>query len=362
MSRNRLHVLRIYDRLPPLPGGMERHVAELTAAQRRLGVKVTSIYNAGCPNGDSLQILKGHELYRLRPSLLHDLIFYGAISMHRKALSRSNVDVVHAHGGWSAFFLASALARAIGAPVVAASLHDFIKRNPVLHRRAMKRCDPIFATGLSEARYLEDVLGRPVHHRPSAPADLFFTRPTAQAEPTDIIVVGSLVPKKRTELVLQCAARRPDLSFAIYGDGPERAKLESLRSQAGLANATFYGEATIEGIHSSMHGARLFLNVSQFEGSPTAALEAMACGLPVVLTPSNDYSALVEAGESGIVTSGWDVEEITAAIDRCLANEDQRRKMGDKAKQVASGHRWGAKARFVTEAMSNVLEKRTGRG
>lgn len=359
MSDARLHILRIYDRLPPLPGGMERHIAELTAAQRRLGIKVTSIYNLGRPEGDdALQVLKAYPLFRLRPAFLRNLIFYAAVAMHRKSLSRSKVDVVHAHGGWSAFLFARALARAIGAPVVAASVHDFIKRNPQLHRRAMKRCDPVFATGLGEARYLQDVLGRPVHHLPSAPADLFFTRPTAQAEPTDIIVVGSLVPKKRTELVLHCAAQRPDLRFAIYGDGPERATLETFKSQEGLANVSFHGEAAIDRIHAAMHSARLFLNVSHFEGSPTAALEAMACGLPVVLTPSNDYSTLVRNAENGMVTSGWDVHEIGAAIDHCLVDEDRRRTMGEAARKVASGHRWEAKARFVTEAMRNVLEMR----
>ena len=362
MNGRSLHVLRVYDRLPPLPGGMERHIAELTAAQRRLGIKVTSAYNIGRPDGDAIQVLKSHELYRLRPALLRNLVFYGAILAHRKALSRGRVDVVHAHGGWSSFMLARALARAVGAPVVAASLHDFIKRNPGLHRRAMKGCEPVFATGLAEARYLEDVLGRPVHHLPSAPADMFFSPPTAQAEPVDIIAVGSLVPKKRMDLVLQIGARRPDLSIAVYGDGPQRARLESLRCQAGLANITFHGAVTIERIHSAMHCARLFLNVSLFEGSPTAALEAMACGLPVVLTPSNDYSALVRDGENGSVTRGWNVDEIIAAVDRCLEDEDRRRTMGESARQVANGHRWDAKARFVTEAMRNVLENRTGRG
>lgn len=362
MSADGLHVLRIYDRLPPLPGGMERHIAELTAAQRRLGIKVTNIYNLGCPDGDALQILKSRQLYRLRPTVLRDLIFYGAIAMRRRSLSLRGVDVVHAHGGWSAFFLARALARDLGAPVVAASVHDVIKRNPLLHRRAMKGCNPVFATGLGEARYLQGALGQPVHHLPSAPADHFFSPPTMRTEPTDIIVVGTLVPKKRIDLVLQCAARRPDLSFTIYGDGPQRNRLESLRSQAGLANVAFRGMATIERIHSAMHSARLFLNVSQFEGSPTAALEAMACGLPVVLTPSNDYSALVRAEENGLVTFGWDVDEITAAIDLCLADEGRRRLMGERAKRIAQGHRWEAKARFVTEAMRNALAGRIHRG
>src|SRR5215210_1573497 len=108
-----LHVLRIYERLPPEPGGMERHIAELTAAQRKLGVKVTSIYNTGSADGDAIQILKPYALYRLRPASLRNLVFYNAIARYREFFRRANVNVVHAHGGWSAFLLAQALARAI---------------------------------------------------------------------------------------------------------------------------------------------------------------------------------------------------------------------------------------------------------
>lgn len=357
-----LHVLRIYERLPPEPGGMERHIAELTAAQRKLGVKVTSIYNTGSADGDAIQVIRPFALHRLRPASLRNLVFYGAIARHRQSLRRANVNVVHAHGGWSAFLLAQALARAVRAPVVAASVHGFIEPNVALHRRAMRGCDPVFATGLHEVRYFNQVLAGTAYHLPSAPADLFFSAPTEEVAPTDVVVAGNLMPVKRTELVLQCAQSRPNLRFSIYGDGPERARLESVKAAAGLGNVTFHGVASLERIHSAMYSAKLFLNVSQSEGSPTAALEAMDCGLPVVLTPANDYSALVQAGENGIVTRGWDIEEITAAIDRCLADEDRRRKMGETAKQVANKHRWDAKARFVTEAMSNVLEMRTGRG
>ena len=356
-----LHVLRIYERLPPEPGGMERHIAELSAAQRKLGVKVTSIFNTGSADGDSIQILAPHALYRLRPALLRNLLFYGAIARHWEVFRRTNVNVVHAHGGWSAFMLATALARAIRAPVVAASVHGFIKPNPALHRRVMKGCNPIFATGLSEVRYFNGILPGSAHHLPSAPADLFFSAPAGDAEPADVIVAGNLVPVKRTELILECARNRPQLRFSIYGDGPERARLEALKAGAGLGNVTFHGRTSLDRIHSAMCSARLFLNVSQTEGSPTAALEAMGCGLPVVLTPSNDYSALVQAEKNGIVTRGWDIDEITSAIDRCLADEDRRRSMGEAAKQIANQHRWEAKARFVTEAMINVLENRSGR-
>ena len=357
-----LHVLRIYERLPPEPGGMERHIAELTAAQLELGVKVTSIYNTGSADSDSVQILKPFALYRLRPASLRNLVFYGAIARHREFLRRANVNVVHAHGGWSAFLLAQALARAVGAPVVAASVHGFIKPNAGLHRRAMKDCNPVFATGLAEVRYFNQVLAGTAYHLPSAPADLFYSVPTQAAKPADIIVAGNLMPVKRTELILQCAKIRPDLRFSIYGDGPERVRLESLKAAAGLGNVTLHGMTSLEQIHAAMCSAKLFLNLSQSEGSPTSALEAMACGLPVVLTPSNDYSALVRAQENGIVTQGWDLEEITMAIDWCLADESRRRMMGKRAKQVAEGHRWKAKARFVTEAMMDVLAKRTGRG
>lgn len=107
-----------------------------------------------------------------------------------------------------------------------------------------------------------------------------------------------------------------------------------------------------------MRTARLFLNTSATEGSPTAALEAMACGLPVVLTPSNDYSAIIEQGVNGWVTGSADPAELVSAMDLFLEHPDRLARAGIAARKTASGHRWDAKAQAVTAAMISVAERK----
>jgi glycosyltransferase involved in cell wall biosynthesis len=335
---------------------MEKHIASLTAAQRQLGIRVTEVYNRGNPVGESVQVWRPSSIGQFRPYFLRELLFYSAALQKRFDFCDRRLRVVHIHGDWPSFLFGSIFARAIGADAVAASLHEWARGSPRSYALALRSCDPIFATGLAEAGYLGKVTGRAAIHLPSAPSDMFFAKPKSLAPPCDVVVVGSLVARKRLDLVLDLAELRPNLRISIFGDGPERARLERLRTAKGLKLVQFRGNAQPEEIHSSLHTAGLFLNVATEEGSPTAALEAMACGRPVVMTPSNDYSDLVEQGVNGWVTSGWDAEEIATAIDLFLGNPAMLSAAGAAARRTAENHRWRQKARIVTDAMIRALQ------
>jgi glycosyltransferase involved in cell wall biosynthesis len=101
----------------------------------------------------------------------------------------------------------------------------------------------------------------------------------------------------------------------------------------------------------------LFVSTATAEGSPTAALEAMACGLPVVLTPSNNYAGIVRAGINGRVTSGWTVEDLAKAIDEFLADPARATSVAAASRAVAEEHRWHRKAELVTKAMLAAVNK-----
>jgi glycosyltransferase involved in cell wall biosynthesis len=353
----RLHVIRCYERLPPLPGGMEKHIASLTAAQRELGVRVTELYNSGSPSGESIQIWPSRRLDQLRPYFLREALFYAAAARKRPEFAEDRYRVVHVHGDWPSFLFGSMLGRILGADAVAASIHEWARGRPRLYPFALKNCDPIFATGLQEARLLQRLSGKAVTHLPSAPAELFFAPPRLAGEPSDVIVAGNLVPRKNLDLVLDVAELRPQYSFAVYGGGPERPRLNALLAKKGLNNLRFHGPVEAEALHSAMCSSKIFLNTAMAEGSPTAALEAMACGLPVVLTPSNDYSNLVDQGVNGRVTGGWDAKSIAAAIDDLLADPRKLSKAGKEARNVAESHRWIEKARTVTRMMIQSAAK-----
>ena len=353
-----LHVIRVYKRLPPEPGGMEQHIAHLTEGQRALGVRVTEIYNRGEPRGEAVQLLKRIDLKTVSPASLGDLLFYSAAVARAGAIRHDRpVRIVHAHGDWSSFVLARALAKAVGARAIAASVHDRLRVGDRLLAAALSRCDPIFATGLADVQRMSRLTGKNAIHLPSAPRDLFFDQPETGEAEYDIVAVGSLVPRKRLHILLECAALRPKLQFAIVGEGPERPAIEALIAKQGLENVHLLGALPPTGVRSVLHRSKLFLNTSETEGSPTAALEAMACGLPVVLTPSNDYSSIVRPGENGQVTRGWDAQEIAGAIDLFTDHEHRRITASVVSRSIAEGHRWSRKAEIVTAAMLAAADR-----
>lgn len=363
MSAEQLHVVRCYDRLPPQPGGMERHIAALTAAQRRMGVRVTEIHNSGEPAGESRRVWPWLRTDRLRPSILRWSMFYMGAALLGIDRSDGRVPVLHVHGDLHAFELAGLLSKRVNAKTVAASLHGRFHAPVERYARALRNCDPVFTTGLAQAAQLTAALQREVIHLPSAPADLFYGPPASTSEPVDVIAVGSLLPVKNLDLLLECAALRPSWRFSILGDGPERPRLERLKQERGLSNVMFRGSTTAEEVHSALCSARLLLNTSWSEGSPTAALEAMACGVPVVLTPGNDYSSIVQRALNGIVTHGWTADELVEAMSYFLEHDANLARAGKSARSTALDHRWDRKARVVTEAMIDAVEKskrRTG--
>lgn len=359
-ARAKLRVLRSYLRLPPEVGGMERHIALLSSAQRALGVEVINIYNTGKAGAASIQVLSSFKLHRISPAALRNAFFYLWAAMIVKRQANNAQNVLHIHGDWSDFLFSKLLAKRLGANVVAASVHCTVREAvPWLYRIALSHCDPIFVTGKVEHDYLEKTLNRGIHHLPSAPLDVFFdTLVSDMPTKYDVITVSNMLPVKKTELIIDCAIKRPNLRFLVIGDGPRRAEIEKRIENEGVNNVKLQGNSTPDEIAIALRTARMFLLTSEKEGTPTAALEAMAAGLPVVLTPSNDYSWLIQDGVNGFITFGWDVDGVVAKVDACLTNEKVRRIMGENNRRLAQKHRWSVKAQLVTDLMRDELCRR----
>jgi glycosyltransferase involved in cell wall biosynthesis len=231
----------------------------------------------------------------------------------------------------------------------------------LLYRPSLSHCGLIFTTGKSDQTLLLQLLGRPVHHLPSAPLDLFYDMSKGAGQSAcDVISVANFFPKKRLDLVLECAKHRPQLRFVVLGDGPEREELLAKATAENVRNIAFPGRCSPTQVAKAMQGAKLFLLTSEEEGTPTAALEAMAVGLPVVLTPSNNYEWLVEAGVNGFVTSSWEVDEIVIRIDDVVSNEANRAEMGRiNRERVLRNHSWRTNAEQVNALMAKYIGMRS---
>lgn len=333
---------------------MELHIAHLSAAQRDLGAAVTNVFNQGKPSSDSLQIFSSVNLDRIRPQSLRNLLFYAGIAMRVRQLRSDKPLVLHVHGAWSDFVLSKPLCRLLRARATFGSIHGVARpRWRWLYRIALSHCARVFATGKNEQQFLAQAADVAVEHLPSALTDAFVHPPMSGEVPKayDVISVGNLVPKKRHDLIIEMARRRPTLRFAVVGDGPRRAALEAALSEFNLTNVTLLGHQSPESIAALLRSARVFISTSEEEGSPTSALEAMAVGLPVILAPSNDLAWLVSDGDGGYITNGWSAGEFVELIDRVLSDDGLRTKMGARNMVRARQHTWPTIARHVTALM-----------
>lgn len=348
-----MKILRIYPFLPPLPGGMEKHILRLTEEQRKMGHDITLAFNQGnLTEPADIQILTKYNLRRIRPQALRDLIFYFilAIVLLRQG---KHYDIVHVHGDWSAFLFARLVTWIVGAKKSVASMHGSVRNGIMacLYRVSLSMYDTVYVTGAQGADYLRSLLKRPVYWQHSGIDPVFIEHESAAHRTIDVILVGSLVPVKNIDLVLDIASLLPDCRFLMVGDGPLRQWIEFSCQRRKIHNVTLAGHKMVTEVAAFMHQARIFLSTSFVEGTPTALLEAMACGLVIVTSNSNDYGGIIKSDKNGFVINGYHAPDYARQISGILDNEALRVEMSQHNRDQAADYCWPIVARRITEWM-----------
>ncbi len=160
-------------------------------------------------------------------------------------------------------------------------------------------------------------------------------RISAPPKSYDIAFCGRLVANKGLDAVIDALRYLPDARLLVIGDGPLRKESENKVRAMGIGNrVTFLGWLpTLEAVLDAILTARTFVMPSLSEGGPRSALEAMACGMPVVVTRVGMMPEVVEDGVSGFFTDG-SARDIVAKVGNLLRDEAKREKMGMAAKGV----------------------------
>jgi glycosyltransferase involved in cell wall biosynthesis len=116
----------------------------------------------------------------------------------------------------------------------------------------------------------------------------------------DALFVGRLIPEKNVELLVR--AMPPSKTLCVVGDGPEKAKLVQLSKELGT-NVRFRSELPYEDLIGVMKAASSLVLPSSREGFGIVALEALACGTPVITSDVRKNAAreLITQGKNGFV-------------------------------------------------------------
>ncbi len=173
-----------------------------------------------------------------------------------------------------------------------------------------------------------------------------------------LLFVGTVVPRKRVAQLrplLTCAPFR-EHGLVICGRLQDEKYLELLQAEArslGVADRVFLeGAVAPERIGAYLAGAHLYCSASEFEGRPNSVLEAMAFGLPCVVSNIQAHREIIEHGKNGLIC---DFEDIQAAEKLLLSfSEESLSALGAAAKESLKEASWKACAQTYLNLFKQI--------
>ncbi|MDD5216853.1 MAG: glycosyltransferase family 4 protein [Candidatus Omnitrophica bacterium] len=108
----------------------------------------------------------------------------------------------------------------------------------------------------------------------------------------------------------------------------------------------------IDNVEDYLRAADLFLFLSRYEGMPNAVMEAMACGLPCIVSPLDGTSSeIIENGHTGFIVCNPDnIHEVTAVVSKLWADTALRKTMGAAARHTVEN-------RYTLEIRANAISQ-----
>jgi len=287
---------------------------------------------------------EGLELIPLAPRTEMDL---SAAWRLARVVKRLQPAVVHAHDAHGVAMASLALSLGgtgtQGPALVASRRVDFHLRQNSFSRWKHRQVDcficaseairqMLVADGVPPDRTVTVHEGIDLDHVRSAPAvnvhEAFWLPHRAPV----VGNVAALVPHKGQRHLIEAAhlviQQMPDVRFLILGEGELRDSLERLVREHHLEKHVFLPGFRTD-VLGCMKGFDLFVMSSVTEGLGTALLDAMACGKAIVGTRTGGIPEVVEDGETGRLVPPRDHAAMAQAILAVLADDEQRRRMGE---------------------------------
>jgi glycosyltransferase involved in cell wall biosynthesis len=331
-----------------VPGGIQRHVVDLSAWLRSRGHDVVLGGTPGAwaqPSDPDFLPVDVHNVAAEGGPLLRRLLHLArAAAGLRPELRRRGIELIHAHES-APGLVAGMAALGTGIPVLL-SYHGSEPERV----REFSRIARLFATKVITPSYrsgddLIDIGGVP---RSRVEVIGLGIKPAPGVDPAEIsgirqdllgngkvlvITVARLAHQKGidhlVEIVRRVCAENPHIRFAIVGDGPQREEALRWAGEAGLGDRLrFVGHSDRAEMY--MAASDIFLLPSRWESLPITIVEAFRQRLPVVATDCGGVCELVDASVGRLLPIG-DVAGLASAVREIAGNRSVRLALADAA-------------------------------
>lgn len=347
----------------PLAGGAEVYLYEIFLRLKKAGHNVILLCSRA-PGQARHEFIDGFEIFRIGRRANFNFLAPGAL---RALLRQRAIDVVVDDLNKIPFY-STLFTRKTVVPMV---MHLF--RSTIF-----RETNPVFAGYVFLAERLAGILyGRAafVAISRSTEQDLKeigvggrihvvhsgIPRPPAGAPPErdpDLVAyVGRVKAYKSIDHFIRCAAmvaRRRKIRARIVGDGDALDGLKSLARELGVA-VDFAGFVSEDEKYRVYQMARVIVQPSIKEGWGLTAIEAQACGTPVICADSPGLREVVRDGETGFLYPYGRVEQMAERVIELLDDRPKWRRFSRAARDWAGHFSWDRSARRLEGALKEAI-------
>ena len=348
-----MKVLLITREYPPhVKGGMYRIVDQMMKYSRSYGIDLTVIANhpTFLNTKASVKGVSMHRVPSLGSTFLTQIPSFGFFSSNLVRKLQIGMDLVYSNYSpvfcnvdcpFIVGFRATRYGEYQACKDGGKPLHAMLNRIYIgFDRLLVKKADGIIS--LSEAMNHEIVaMGghkKPVEIIPNG-IDLDVFRPFQvrqfNTREKMVLYVGRLDARKGLDILLysfQKVIKKIKASLVFVGEGREKTGLINLANSLSLP-VEFKGVVPNQKLPELYNRADLFVLPSLYEGMPTVALEAMACGTPTIVSDASPDIGVPRFEKSN-------VESLSKKMSEILASEKQLRDLSNKSLEISQHHSW----------------------
>ena len=368
----------------PVVGGMETVVHDLATALGDLGHGVTVF--APKQRHRFEEIEHRYQLVRFgwtfRGGFRSGINRFPLARVFGKLHAFNRFDVINGHSAYLATSYSLALKRKFGVPVVVTCHGHDIQRYPGIGYglRLSPAKDRLIGRNL-DAADLTVSISRSIDEelRELLPAGKIVSIPNGVPIPTGgertdawlrprlgetaavvVISVGRNVPKKSLDTGLRAfalaAADVPGVRYVHIGRDGEL--LERLAADLGVADRfSALGEQPRARVLQAYREADIFFSPAAVEAAPLVAIEAMAAGLPCLVSDGPGNRDAVEHGGNGLMVPVGDIDAMAAAMVSLMRDEDKRRRFGAASREMVARFAWPVVAAEYANAFQDLISR-----
>ena len=171
-----------------------------------------------------------------------------------------------------------------------------------------------------------------------------------------VVTVGALIERKGQSFAINAAARLPEATLLLVGDGPDRAALEKQARAVGIGERVrFLGSLPAEDVARLLGAADVMMLPTRAEGIANVWVEALACGTPVVTCDAGGVRDVIDRPEAGRIVAR-DAAALAAAAAELIADPPDQQAV----RRCAEKFSWSRNAEELEAHLRGITVRSSG--